>query len=61
MKSIVYQANVLSEDGASYSYIRQTDNAFKIVGQIIVKALRTKLTKLQQSYQNSYGDSREPI
>ena len=29
IKSIVYQANVLSEDGASYSYIGLTDNAFK--------------------------------
>ena len=29
VKSIVYQANVLSEDGASYSYIDLTDNAFE--------------------------------
>ena len=29
IKSIVYQANVLSEDGASYSYIGLTDNSFK--------------------------------
>ena len=29
IKSIVYQANVLSEDGASYSHIGLTDNAFE--------------------------------
>ena len=52
IKSTVYQANVLSEDGASYSYIGLS----KSVGQIIVKALRTRFTKLQQSYQNSYRD-----
>ena len=57
IKSIVYQANVLSEDGASYSYIGLS----KSVGQIIVKALRMRPTKLQQSNQNSYGDSRELI
>ena len=57
IKSTVYQANVLSEDGASYSYIGLS----KRVGQIIVKALRTRSTKLQQIYQNSYRDSREPI
>ena len=57
IKSTVYQANVLSEDGASYSYIGLS----KSVGQIIVKASRTRSTKLQQSYQNSYRDSREPI
>ena len=42
VKSIVYQANVLSEDGASYSYTGLS----KSVGQIIVKALRTRPTEL---------------